>query len=281
MTLSNMNMLSNANLPRREQTKFWRDPALRMELLRATYITHSFARHMHEGYAIGVIDAGIEEFTYQGALHQAAANQIVIVHPGEVHTGHAGGPDGWKYRMFYPAAALLQGELSRSMPYFPQPVVRDRALAEALRRLHLALESAESRLECDSQFLWTFAQLVARHAEQPPAPVRVGMENRAVQQALDYLNAHAADSVSLADLASVAQLKPLRLLRLFQRAVGLPPHCYLMQLRVERAKTLLASGLPIVQVALDSGFADQSHLNRQFKRRVGVTPGQYRQGCDL
>ncbi len=262
-----------------EQTKFWRDPTLQMDLLRATYITHSFTRHTHEGYAIGVIDAGVEEFAYQGATHQAAANHIVIVHPGEVHTGHAGVPDGWKYRMFYPAVSLLQGELSRSVPYFPQPVIQDQGLAAELRYLHLALEAAESQLEAEARFLLSFSKLLARYAEYRPCMVSSSIENLAVRQALDYLNAHYTHAVSLNDLADLAQLKPLRFLRMFQRAMGLPPHSYLVQLRVERAKALLAQGSPIAQTAFDTGFTDQSHLNRHFKRLVGVTPGQYRQGC--
>lgn len=111
-----------------EQTLFWRDPALKnIELLRATYVTHSFARHTHDSFAIGVIDSGVEEFTYRGATHRALPNNIVIVQPGEVHNGHAGAPGGWQYRMFYPDVALLQQALTEldpsfhHIPFFPIP----------------------------------------------------------------------------------------------------------------------------------------------------------------
>jgi AraC-like DNA-binding protein len=271
-----------------EQAKFWRDPALQnIELLRATYVTHSFARHTHDSYAIGVIDAGVEEFSYRGTVHRAIPNCIVNVHPGEPHNGHAGIPDGWKYRMFYPEVALLQQawveltetDCQTTMPYFPSPVIQDEALAGQLRRLHKSLEIAETRLERDSRFLWTFSQLVLRHAEQRPWIKPALTEAGAVQQALDYLNAYYAQPISLDQLATIAQIKPLRLLRVFQRSVGLPPHAYLVQLRVTRAKQLLAQGQPIAQVAYATGFTDQSHLNRHFKRAMGVTPGQYAAGC--
>ena len=65
------------------------------------------------------------------------------------------------------------------------------------------------------------------------------------------------------------------LLRVFKRATGLTPHAFHVQHRVERAKSLLRSGLPIVQVAADTGFVDQSHFTRAFKHLVGATPGQY------
>ncbi len=270
-----------------EQTKFWRDSSLGdVELLRATYVTHSFSRHTHDCYAIGVIDAGVEEFSYRGMIHRAGANQVVVVHPGEVHTGHAGVPSGWKYRMFYPEVALLQratqelNQTMTSMPYFPNPVIADSELAEQMRRLHRVLEKGDSRLEQDSRFLWTFAQLIVRHADCRSGGVasrRTGCLS--LRPILDYLHAHHAEPISLEQLANLANLKPLRFLRLFQREMGLPPHAYLLQVRVERAKQLLAVGVPIAQVAFDTGFSDQSHLHRHFKRWVGTTPRQYALGC--
>ncbi|HEY9644447.1 MAG TPA: AraC family transcriptional regulator [Coleofasciculaceae cyanobacterium] len=269
-----------------EQVKFWRDPALNnTELLRATYVTHSFSRHTHEGYAIGVIDAGIEEFTYRGSTHQAPAGSIVVVHPGEAHTGHAGTPDGWKYRMLYPDVDLLQRAIAevqegvQTIPYFPQPVIQDVELAGQLSRLHRVLEAADSQLERESRFLWTLTQLITRHADRISKIAAIGQEHLAVLRVRDYLHAHFAESVTLGYLSEMADLKPLRLLRVFQREMGLPPHAYLVQIRVKRAKTLLALGEAIAQVALDTGFTDQSHLNRHFKRLVGVTPRQYAIGC--
>lgn len=270
-----------------EQTKFWRDPSLGdVELLRATYVTHSFSRHTHDCYAIGVIDAGVEEFNYRGMTHRAGANHVVVVHPGEVHTGHAGVPSGWKYRMFYPEVSLLQRAAQElnpaitSLPYFPNAVIADPELAEQMRRLHMVLEDAGSRLERDSRFLWTFAQMIARHADCRSEMIAIrGTGCLALQPTLDYLHAHYAESVSLEQLAGLANLKPLRFLRLFQREMGLPPHAYLLKVRVERAKQLLALGVPIAQVAFDTGFSDQSHLNRHFKRWIGITPGQYALGC--
>jgi hypothetical protein len=70
-------------------------------------------------------------------------------------------------------------------------------------------------------------------------------------------------------------LVPFRMVRTFTRQIGLPPHAYLNQVRVNRAKQLLANGEPIALVAYETGFADQSHLTRHFKRLFGLTPGQY------
>ncbi len=268
-----------------EQAKYWRDETLsNLEMLSATYITHSFSRHTHDGFAIGVIEAGVEAFTYQGSMHIAPASSIVIIHPGEVHTGYAGIPEGWKYRMLYPDAILLQKVVSevngsQFVPYFPTPVIQDEELATQLRRFHIASENSALQLEKESRLLWTLVELVTRYADTNPLPKPIGREILPVQLVREYLHANYADAISLEQLAKIANLKPLRLLRVFQREVGLPPHAYLVQMRISRAKAMLAKNISISQVAFDTGFTDQSHLHRHFKRLVGVTPGQYVSGC--
>lgn len=270
----------------KEKIRFWHDPNFdNLELVHAKYITHTFSRHTHEGYVIALMEEGVEAFRYRGSLHQAPAGSIVVIHPGEVHTGYAGVKSGWTYRRFYFDTSLLQkaaAEVSdefRSIPYFPVAVFQDRQLEAQLRRLHICLETSTSWLEKESYLLWTFAQLVARYSETPPAIKPVGREEAAVKHVQEYLQASYLENVSLEQLANIVDLKPLRLLRVFRQAVGLPPHAYLVQIRIALAKKLLAKGMPIAQVAADTGFTDQSHLTKHFKRTVGVTPGQYAKGC--
>jgi AraC-like DNA-binding protein len=274
-----------------EQATFWRtnasggqqldDQQQQIALLRATYITHTFVPHLHETFAVGMIEQGAETFHYRRAHHVAPSGSVVTVNPGEVHTGSAFTKEGWSYRMFYPDPALFQriaSDLSgrtRAVPFFPQPVVPDGQLAQRLHRLHSVLENSPSLLERESALLTTFADLIARHAEQPAFSTHMKPDHHAVQRVRDYLHAHLADTVSLEQLAGLTQMSTYYLLRLFQQTTGLSPHAYLLQLRITRAKALLLAGVPIAQVALDTGFADQSHFTRSFKRLLGVTPGQY------
>lgn len=271
-------------LPLKERTKFWRDPALsNLELLRATYVTHAFVPHTHEGYAIGVVERGAESFDYRGGYHTAPAGHIVLINPGEPHTGHAATKAGWAYRMLYPEAALLQGAASQlagrpqHTPFFPNPVIRDDALARSILNLHITSEESLSALERESHFLWAFTQLIARHADSRPVFKPLPDERQGVTLARDYLDSHYAEDVSLAGLSRLVNLSPFHLLRTFRNIVGLTPHAYVTQVRVAQAKRLLlVGGLPLTQVALDTGFGDQSHFTKRFKQIVGVTPGQYR-----
>jgi hypothetical protein len=92
----------------REQTKLWRVPDIAgLELMHATYLTQSFARHSHEGFAVGVIERGVLAFDYRGESLIASPGRINLANPDEAHTGHAAAETGWTYRMFYLDAELL------------------------------------------------------------------------------------------------------------------------------------------------------------------------------
>jgi AraC-like DNA-binding protein len=109
----------------------------------------------------------------------------------------------------------------------------------------------------------------------PPQPLRGnGRQHPAVSRAVAYLEA-AAGPVSLDVLAQAVHLSKSHLVRLFRTQVGLPPHAYLLRLRISRACRLLAGGMPIAEAAHAAGFADQSHLTRHFKYYLGLTPGAY------
>lgn len=271
-----------------EQVKFWRfayreldRPPSNIDLLHAHFITHRFDRHIHDTYAIGVIQSGAEAFTYRGEYHVAPAGSIAVINPGEVHTGHAVDRAGWTYRMLYPDVSLLEQtaiELGRSnLPYFPIAVVNDCSLAEQILKLHRSLEGA-NQLEQDSRLLWTMAQLITRYAGDRPSVSTARSAGRSIQIVRDYLDAHYAEAIPLEELSRIANLSPFYLIRAFRKQVGLPPHGYQNQVRIHRARQLLAQGQPVAIVAQNTGFADQSHLHRVFKKMLGVTPGQYRQG---
>lgn len=266
-----------------EQTHFWRSDDLEtsFEALSATYITHSFARHTHEGFAIGVVERGAETFYYRGDNHVAPEGSIVVINPGELHTGQAVTEQGWSYRMLYPEAELLQRAATEAagslqpIPFFPHPVIRDPELFRSMLQMHYALESSPSALERETLLLSVLVQFVRRHADTRVALAAPTPDHSALEQAKSYLQTHFVENTSLEQLARLVHLSPFHLSRLFREQVGLPPHAYLNQVRVTRAKSLLRQGMPIAEVALRVGFADQSHLNKAFKRIVGVAPGQY------
>ena len=269
-----------------ESVTFWRDSTLAdMEVLKATYVTHSFSRHSHEGYAIGIIESGVEAFAYRGSTYRASPGTLVVIHPGEVHTGYAGREEGWQYRMIYPSVPLIQRAVAElglptwQVPFFPEAVIRDRGLAQQFLAFHQALEQVALPLERESRLLWLAATLIHQHGEMRSPLPQISRDRTIAQQVQAYLQEHYSETITLNHLAQTVNVPPLKLLRLCRREWGLPPHRYLIQVRVQQAKQRIAARAPLAVVAAETGFADQSHLTRHFKRLVGVTPGQYRAGC--
>jgi AraC-like DNA-binding protein len=256
-----------------EDARFFRHPGIPdVDLLRARFVTHRFSRHAHEGYAIGVIVSGVEEFDYRGGLHRAAAGEVVLVNAESNHTGQAGTPDGWAYRMLYPPLETLSG-LAGARPYFPEPVVSDPQASRLLLSAHVAAERGDP-LTASTLLRTAFSTLLARHATAPP-PREPAAGYRSVRLARDILHARLTDPPTLEDLAAAVGTRPFPLLRAFKAATGLPPHAYLTTVRVQRARDLLHLGLPPARVAAELGFTDQAHLTRHFKRTMGVPPGAY------
>jgi AraC-like DNA-binding protein len=274
----------NNPLNRGEFARIWRaDDIGDIELLHAQYLTYSFARHTHEGAAVGIIEDGAESFYYRGAIHTAPVGQIIVFNPNEAHTGQGADIRGWRFRMFYLDSILLQRAVAeftgqrRDVPFFPHPTFNDPDLAGILRNLHISLEGAATALERQSKFIWTFAHLASRHADDPSTERTVGNERSIVKLVREYLGDHFAQNVTLNEIAILSGLSSYHLIRVFREETGLPPHAYQSQVRINRAKRMLRQRKAISAVAIETGFGDQSHFTRHFKRMTGVTPGQYQQ----
>jgi AraC family transcriptional regulator len=109
-----------------------------------------------------------------------------------------------------------------------------------------------------------------------PTPAN-GLSGERLSRVRDYIEAHLADRLSLDRIADVACLSPYHFSRSFKQAIGVGPHRYVVQRRLERAKTLMRStNHPLCLIAQEAGFTDQSHLISVFRREIGVTPGRFR-----
>ena len=261
------------------QLKFWRLPQLyNLELLHASNITHDYPRHVHEECCFGIVLQGLETHICRGKSYQAFPGDLMLLNADEAHSSKS---IGTEYRVFHihpEALSRIAAEVSgRNLPppYFSDPVVTDPSLYRVLLLLHLKLEQKDSPLEQESELLSTMGLLLNRHSKFHSTFSPVRKEPDRLKLVLDYLKSHYTDNVSLSRLASIADLSPFYLLRIFHERIGVPPHEYQTQLRVTHAKRLICKGFPISQAALQAGFFDQSHFSRNFKRITGVSPGRY------
>lgn len=247
--------------------------------LTASYRTQRFSRHIHEEYALGLIEAGALAFRYRGSKVVAAPGSLSLAQPGVAHDGGPAVPEGWRYRMLYlPAEALaLVLPPGAPSPHFRPGVIEDAALAARLARTHrLLLDQHASTLAKETRLLALIAAWIARHGDDHPAAPASRGEPRAVRLALEMLAAHYAEDLHLDALAAAAGLSPWHLARAVTRHTGLPPHGHLLEFRCRAARDALAGDGRLADIAADVGFADQSHLTRAFRARFGLPPGAWR-----
>lgn len=273
------------NLSSVEQVSFWRSRELgEIEWLHARYLTHRFARHWHDGYALGVIVAGAETFFSGGIRHCAMSGSVAMLNPGEIHDGEAAHPRGWRYRMLYPDVAVLERVASEiagrpvAAPLFRQTIVRDDQAAALLAAAHRAAEQSPSTLERETLLRHALAVLIRRYADLGPAAPAAGDSAR-LRRVRDLIEARLDEDLSLETLAGEAGMSCWHFLRMFRRETGATPHLYLLQRRLARARALLAAGETPAAVASATGFTDQSHLTHRFRRTYGVTPARFRRAA--
>ncbi|MFR9726994.1 AraC family ligand binding domain-containing protein [Streptomyces sp. MS19] len=271
-----------------EQARHWRFAGLPdVDLLRAAYVRHNFSRHTHETFVIAAITSGAEAFHCDGSLERAGAGALALVNPDTPHTGHAAVPEGWRYSVLYPAADLVAGIGAdlwgvHGRTGFTTAVLDDPG---AVRLVAGVLRAADegNALAADSLTRAVVARLLLRAGGALPRRTVPGPGARVAERARDLLEARLTDPPSLAGLADSLGARPFGLLRAFRERYGLPPHAWLTDARVRRARALLDTGVRPADAAARVGFTDQSHLHRHFVRAVGVAPGAYqreRRGAD-
>jgi AraC-like DNA-binding protein len=252
-------------------------PTPGLERLAARFHGHAYDPHRHETYAIGVTLDGAQAFRYRGEAQVSATGQIMVLHPDEQHDGHAAVPDGFSYRMMYVDPALIRQALEHegvhALPFVAEAVTRDSATAALLDEAFAHFPGGFDPLASDTLLAGLADALARRGKTEPRRPGAV--PHQALLRVRDFLDADYARPIESPDLERIADLDRFSLARAFRRSFGTAPHRYLVARRVTAARSLIAAGAPLAEVAGACGFADQSHLNRHFKAHFGMTPGRY------
>jgi len=270
----------------KEWTRSTRAGDVNCDLLHARFIDHSYDRHIHCGYAIGVITHGVESFWCNGSTYHAPAGSIVTVNPYEVHDGSPGIEEGFAYRMFYFSPEdyvdVLGGNDGKPViaPHFTNAVINDPELSRQLAGLHNILQNEPDGLLRHENWIEVLTQLALRHADLPPSAIHCRSDLPAARKMREYLHDNLSAGASLEQLGQITGLSPFQALRQFKANYGMTPHRYLTNIRLFKAQGLLMEGVPLADAAFASGFSDQAHLTRWYKRIYGITPGKYAAACN-
>jgi AraC-like DNA-binding protein len=266
--------------PENEYAAYFRAPGLDgIEALHARFVSHAYRPHSHPTWTVAVIERGAAEFDVDATHHRAGRGELFVLEPEAVHTGMAAIREGWQYKVLYVDPDLLPAWDQSDAPA-PRAarwtVFRDHALRDALLRVHQALaEEPDDGLAADEAALRALDALRPHLRPARPSRTRAQPEHAAVRRAATLLRERWNERVPLAEVAAAAGLSRFELVRRFHAQTGMTPHAFRTNLRIARARALLAAGEPPAVVAAECGFADQAHLTRTFRRVVGVTPARY------
>lgn len=235
------------------------------------------------GNVIGRRSRRVEEQLAQPAPGFGLQPSFIPTHyraPGGIRFAHLYFTDA----LLTPAAMEMFGSQARrgSILIDDRPFIRDpelRRMADEYLVAALDRGAPATSLEMDGRAALIATALVRRHSVLAARPeVRpMALAPLKLSRAKEYIEEHLDEDFDLDGLARAAELSPFHFARAFKREMGIPPHRYLMERRVDRARVLLAqTALGLAEIALACGFAGQSHFTTAFKRHTGVTPGAWR-----
>jgi AraC-like DNA-binding protein len=238
------------------------------------------------GYAVDPLGEYVVGVIVAGAMLARRGRERFLFEPGDVCTwdpsgAHSGRPYAcvsWQARLLVIETPSMDGIIRESEETaldirFAEPRVRDPLLAQRFIELHRALETTPWRLEGETLLMeWL------RGAGGPPERPEsrwAARRDSALRKARELLCDEIAGNVTLDELACAAGVSRHRLSRLFRAGYGMPPHRFQLACRIAAARRLLERGVPVAEAAVQTGFVDQSHLHRHFRKTLGMTPAQY------
>jgi AraC-like DNA-binding protein len=247
------------------------------ERIEAFFAGHGFDPHRHDTYAIGFTIHGVQSFRYRGASEHSVPGQVFVLHPDETHDGHAGTSTGFRYRIAYIEPGVIRDALGAArcpLPFVRKAVSNNGRLAAAIVP---ALDDLDRPLEDlhRDQIILNLADALA--AADPSIARRTlsARHWRAVGKAREVLDANIRTGVTSAALEAATGLTRYAAARHFRACLGTSPYRYLTLRRLDRARALIRQGAPLVDASLSSGFADQSHMTRHFRKAYGLSPGRW------
>ena len=263
---------------KKEERLIFYDNDLEIEAYKFSGINQKFPNHFHDYYVIGAITKGQSIFyskNYSKDLHK---NDLLLLNPQD---NHACEPCPDKLFEYYglnvPQETMqaLNKELTGkdTFPVFKKPVEQNIFLVNLLKQIYTMIKKNTTAFKKQENFYFFMDQLLSEYTTAQPIQKEELRKELAI--VCQHMESNYAQNITLAELATISGLSKYHLLRSFVREKGISPYRYLETIRINKAKELLQKQIPVHQVAIDTGFSDQSHFSNFFKEFIGLTPKQY------
>ena len=234
----------------------------------------AFEPHRHDTYAIGITTAGVQTFRYRGSRRVCLPGQLHVLHPDELHDGAAGTDEGFGYRILYIPPDLVRDALGGAeLPFVADPVQAPIPATRRIASLLIDIDEPINELTSAEIAAAVADSLVSLSGKARHRQARIDLT--AVQLVREYLTVHACEPTPASTLEQVAGIDRFTIARHFRWAFGTSPDRYRTLRRLAVARAAIEGGRSLARTAAEAGFADQSHMTRQFKRTYGLTPGRW------
>lgn len=262
------------------RTRYWLDQhTAGLSLLAADFTTHEYPSHVHEALLIAVTESGGSEIKAGGGPDEAHSSALLVVNPTEPHSSRMNRSHRWRYRSFYLDETALcdvaHGLGLAEIPYFSHNIFRDADLIADFLALHRTIDLGADQLKQRELLIGTFGRLIQRHGTVRPPERLPHTDLVKLRSVTAEMHDRFSERLKLQDLALRANLTQFQLIGLFRKGVGMTPHAYLMQIRLQAARQMLRERTPISIAATAAGFYDQPALTTHFRRCFGITPLQF------
>ncbi|WP_459210890.1 AraC family transcriptional regulator [Aquimarina rhabdastrellae] len=254
-----------------------------VEIMSANIKSYKSQAHIHDEYAIGVMEYGIQGYDSKHKRDKyMIKGDIPVVNPQTIHNSENLDDHGFIYIMFYIKPELINNigqevfDKNKGNPKFSQFAIRDTYVEKHLINLHTVLRNNTFDCIQKQNYLYeVLVYLIKNHTISHQDIIREHKDRKTLNKVEEYLHDNYTKKIELKELAEIAELSPYHLNRMFAKANGIPPHQYLINLRLNKARKLLKRMKTSTEIAYEVGFYDQSHFIRNFKLFLGITPKQY------
>lgn len=263
----------------KEERIVYYDKDLKIEAYQFKGIMQKFPNHFHQYYVIGFIEKGCRHLSCRNQEYSIHEGDMVIFNPNENHTCEQIDQKTLDYRCLNIKEDVMERIMfditgDSRLPQFKLNIVQDNELVSLLQELHQMIMEERSEFEKEEIFLLLMEQLIQKYSE--PISIAFAPDEDEINKVVSYMERHYEECISLSKLSEISGLNKYVLVRTFTKKRGITPYQYLVTIRINKAKEMLENGDLPLQAAMQTGFTDQSHFTKFFKKLIGLTPGQYK-----
>ncbi len=245
-------------------------------------LDREFSCHHHESYSVGITHGGRFLSSYSNNTYPVYSGGTRVLNPMEAHGGSS---NSWSLTNFYPSITLMRSIYAEifhesQTPLFESHVIEDAQLYRLLGSFFSSIYRGAEEIETESKMIEALSWLILHYSSYAKDP-EVHHDTDAIGRTVELIHDTLQHPLSLALLAEEAGMSKYHYLRTFKKHTGLTPHQYSLSVRVQKATEKIITGESIIQASIGSGFSDQSHFTRHFKRIYGYTPHKITQKSNI